>query len=348
MICAAAALLAVPVAVLGTPAAADSEEKTADQSRVAGAFSTGRFRWTVSQPLFSPPVGSHDMYYSIKDPSIVRYQGRWHLFCSIRGAARSHQIEYLSFADWESTSTARRTLLHIHRGFYCAPQVFYFTPQKKWYLICQASDPSWEPEYGAAYSTTTDIADPGSWSKLRPLGARRAGSKAGLDYWIICDQQKAHLFFTTLDGHMWREETSLDDFPHRWSEPQLAIRGDIFEAAHIYRLESLDKYLALIEAQGGRGWRYFKAYLADRLDGRWSPLAATREKAFASMANVRHIEPRWTDCISHGELLRAGCDQRLEVDPAHLVFLFQGVSDRDRAGKPYGKIPWRLGLLRSD
>jgi hypothetical protein len=44
-------------------------------------------------------------------------------------------------------------------------------------------------------------------------------------------------------------------------------------------------------------------------------------------------------------LLRAGFDQRLEVDPADLRFLFQGVSDRDRAGKAYGEIPWRLGLL---
>jgi hypothetical protein len=28
-----------------------------------------------------------------------------------------------------------------------------------------------------------------------------------------------------------------------------------------------------------------------------------------------------------------------------LRFLFQGVSDEARAGKPYGQIPWRLGIL---
>jgi len=33
------------------------------------------------------------------------------------------------------------------------------------------------------------------------------------------------------------------------------------------------------------------------------------------------------------------------VDPAHLQFLFQGVLDKDRQGKGYGEIPWRLGLL---
>ena len=49
--------------------------------------------------------------------------------------------------------------------------------------------------------------------------------------------------------------------------------------------------------------------------------------------------------VSHGELLRAGSDEKLEVDPANLRFLFQGVLEKDRQGKGYGEIPWKLGLL---
>ncbi|MGH7127978.1 MAG: hypothetical protein ACREIV_05380 [Planctomycetaceae bacterium] len=30
-----------------------------------------------------------------------------------------------------------------------------------------------------------------------------------------------------------------------------------------------------------------------------------------------------------------------------LRFVFQGVLDDQRAGKPYGEIPWRLGLLET-
>ena len=51
-------------------------------------------------------------------------------------------------------------------------------------------------------------------------------------------------------------------------------------------------------------------------------------------------------CLRH--LLRAGHDEMLEVDPANLRFLYQGVSDPARAGKRYGDIPWRLGLLEPD
>ena len=76
------------------------------------------------------------------------------------------------------------------------------------------------------------------------------------------------------------------------------------------------------------------------------PLATSREQPFASPVNVIHQGEPWTTSYSHGELIRTGVDQRLEVDPADLKFLFQGFSDKDRVGKGYGAIPWRLGILR--
>ena len=90
----------------------------------------------------------------------------------------------------------------------------------------------------------------------------------------------------------------------------------------------------------------YKAYVADQLDGEWQPLAATPDKPFASPLNVTVGGTVWTDSYSHGEFLRAGHDQRMEIDPANLAFLFQGVTDEARRGKKYGDIPWRLGLLK--
>jgi hypothetical protein len=62
--------------------------------------------------------------------------------------------------------------------------------------------------------------------------------------------------------------------------------------------------------------------------------------------NVKYPAERWTDLISHGELLRAGYDEKLIIDPDNLRLLFQGVTERARAGKNYGQIPWRLGILK--
>jgi len=86
----------------------------------------------------------------------------------------------------------------------------------------------------------------------------------------------------------------------------------------------------------------------DRLDGEWKALAATKEKPFAAPVNVRDEAAHWTDSFSHGELIRHGYDEKLEISAGGLRFLFQGVSDPLRAGKKYGEIPWQLGILELD
>jgi len=317
------------------------------ESPAVAWLTTGEFKWTVSKPLIGPASRPANPCHAIKDPSVVRYDGKWHLFCTIRSRKPTHQIEHLSFVDWSTADKAERHVLDLGVNFFCAPQVFYFAPQKKWYLVYQASDESWQPKYQPAFSMTENIAEPASWSKAQPLGARQGGAKAWLDFWVICDDRKAHLFFTSLDGHMWRSETELADFPHGWSEPKAALKGDVFEASHTYLLKGLGKYLTVIEAENktDRNRRYYKAYMADRLDGEWKPLAATKDKPFASPVNTKDTGEHWTDSFSHVELLRAGHDQRLEVDPADLRVLFQGVTDELRLGKGYGDIPWRFGIL---
>jgi hypothetical protein len=303
------------------------------------------FSWTVGAPVVAPADRPTDPCYSIKDPTVVRYQDRWHLFCTIRSQKRSHQIEYLSFADWKDAAKAKRHILTITDGYFCAPQVFYFTPHKKWYLIYQASDPARKVALQPAWSTSGDIADPSSWTSPKFLFDKHPENvQMWIDFWVICDEQKAHLFFTSLDGKMWRSETPLHKFPAGWDQPRVVLNADIFEASHTYRLKGMDKYLTVVEAQNS-GRRYYKAYLADRLDGEWQPLTATREKPFASPVNVKDTAAHWTDSFSHGEFLRAGYDERLEVDPQKLRFLFQGVTDEKMAGKVYGQIPWQLGIL---
>ncbi len=308
-------------------------------------FLAGEFKWMVTSPLVHLGEYPGEFLYSVKDPSIVYYQGKWHLFCTIRGQKRSHQIEYICFEDWKNVGAAKRCILKLSEGYFCAPQVFYFAPHKKWYLICQVSDESRKPSLQPGYSTTSDIADPDSWSKPALLFSKHPENvKMWIDFWVICDSAGAHLFFTSLDGQMWRSETKLADFPGGWSQPNVVLRGDIFEASHTYYLKGLDKYLTIVEAQA-EGRRYYKAYIAKTLDCEWTPLAAARDKPFASPVNAKDTGPHWTDSFSHGELIREGFDQTLTVDPNNLRFLFQGVKDEDMAGKKYGEIPWRLGML---
>jgi hypothetical protein len=334
-----------PFSMLMLAAAIVSAHAADEAPPAVQQFQRGEFKWTASAPLYSPAQRADDPCYSVKDPSIVRFENRWHLFTTIRSVKRTHQIEYASFDDWSHANAAQRHILTITNGYFCAPQVFYFTPNKCWYLIYQITDSTLKM-LQPAFSTSTNISDPASWTLPRRLyQTHPTNITAWIDFWIICDDAKAHLFFTSNNGLMWRAETRLADFPHRWNAPKVILRGDIFEASHTYRLKGLNQFLTIVEAQAAGGRRYYKAYLADNLDGEWKPLAATKEKPFADVVNVRDATAHWTDSISHGELLRTGYNETMEVDPANLKFLFQGVSEARRAGKKYGEIPWELGLL---
>ena len=305
----------------------------------------GVFSWQASAPLVDVSAGREaaDPPVALKDPTIVFHEGRWHLFGTLRMKSGKVCMEYLNFTDWAQANAAPRAVISFTEKYHCAPQVFYFTPHRRWYLIYQLTDPARTPAFGPYFSTTTDIAAVNSWTKPQPMVTNAPEKPKWIDFWVICDAEKAHLFYTSNDGKMWRRETKLTGFPLGWSAPSLALQGDIFEASHTYRLKGREQYLTIVEAQAP-GRRYYQAYLADRLEGPWRGLADTLAKPFAARENVRQ-SPEWTASISHGELIRTGVDERLEVDPENLRLLFQGVSEADYRGAKYGGIPWRLGLL---
>jgi hypothetical protein len=303
-------------------------------------------RWLCSAPLVAPEERNEEPSRAQKDPTVVFHDGAWHLFMTVKLPGRS-AIEYCRFEDWEQADDAARTLLPLSDSdYFCAPQVFFFRPHKLWYLVYQVGMPGRKMMW-VGYSTTPDIGDPGSWTKARPIldgGADDPREVGGLDYWIICDERRAYLFHTSLDGRMWRLWTALEDFPRGFGHCELALRARIFEASHTYRLKGTGRYLTIVEEDGRR---FYKAYMAERLDGEWRPLADTAERPFAGWHNVEPAPGvgHWTDNISHGELIRDGVDETLTVDPAELRFLFQGMLDSDKQGRGYGAFSWRLGML---
>jgi hypothetical protein len=94
------------------------------------AFTDGQFSWKASAPLVTPSSTADDPAISIKDPTIVHDQSRWHIFATVRLASGKVDIEYLNFTDWKDADRAPRHRLNLHDHYYCAPQVFYFRPHK--------------------------------------------------------------------------------------------------------------------------------------------------------------------------------------------------------------------------
>ncbi|MCU0960920.1 MAG: hypothetical protein MUF48_12515 [Pirellulaceae bacterium] len=304
-------------------------------------------QWEYGAPLITPQRRTTEPSRAQKDPSVVCYGGRWHVFMTVKLPTRS-AIEYCSFAKWDAADRSPRTILRVSDSdYFCAPQVFYFEPHRKWYLIYQLGVPGLDKMW-VAYSTTHDISDPASWTRAAPIldgGPADPRTVGGLDYWIICDDQRAYLFFTSLDGRLWRMWTDRDKFPLGFDHCEVALSAAIFEASHTYRLKGRQQYLTIIEEDGRR---YYKAYVADQLDGAWQPLADSPDRPFAGWTNIRPaagVEP-WTDNVSHGELIREGYDQSLTVDPQDLRLVFQGMLESEKSGHGYGAFSWRIGMLR--
>ena len=308
------------------------------------------FRWESTGPLLGPLTGTKRQIVSIKDPTVVFADNAWHVYATIADAKGRWSMVYVTFADWESAGRAPHYFMDNNRflsGYHCAPQVFYFRPQKKWYLIYQSQPPT--------YSTADTIGRPENWSRPRyfykkiPAGA----PELWIDYWVICDDTHAYLFSSGDDGKFYRCRTRREDFPEGFGEITVVMeypRFDLFEGACVYRIKGTKQYLALIECIGKRGLRYYKAFLADHLDGEWRPLADSESAPFAGAVNVGFeagVEP-WTKHISHGELLRDGYDESMTIDPGHLRFLYQGMGLEEEAINKidYSQLPWRLGIIQ--
>ena len=332
------AMAATSLSIMGAALAASS---------LAAETAEPRFAWTSSAQMISPQAGAP--YLALKDPTIVRVGGKYHVFMTTAARGGWH-MAHTSFSDWSEAASAPVTTLDmsgIGPGYRAAPQVFYFEPQKLWYLIYQAGPPY--------YSTTANIEDPLSWSEPRPFFANTpqaitatTGTEAWLDFWVICDEALCHLFNTDDNGHLFRSQTSLEQFPNGFTDTAAVLSGprdDIFEASMHYRIAGTGQYLTVIEAIGPQGRRYFRSWISDRLDGEWRPLADTYLDPFAGAANVAFEGPAWSEGISHGELVRSGFDQTLTIDPCEpLQFLYQGL-EAHPPGTEYIELPYRLGLL---
>ena len=146
--------------------------------------------WEMSAPLISPEKRETDGAHAVKDPTVVFHEGKYHVFMTIKCDGYTI-METCSFAKWADADKAPRTVLRLFDGkYYCAPQVFYFRPHRKWYLIYQVGMPGRKFMH-VAYSTTNDIGDPESWSKPRwvfPDEESDGRQVGGLDYWMICDE----------------------------------------------------------------------------------------------------------------------------------------------------------------
>ncbi|MGW3037946.1 non-reducing end alpha-L-arabinofuranosidase family hydrolase [Streptomyces sp. NPDC001178] len=324
----------------GTPAAT--------RSAAEAAALPSRYSWSSSGPLIAPkPDATHNIA-GIKDPTVVQYNGKYHVFASVASAS-GYSLVYLNFSDWSQAGSATHHYLDrtaIGTGYRAAPQVFYYAPQRLWYLVYQTGN--------ASYSTNPDISNPNGWSAPRNFYSsmpdiirQNIGGGYWVDMWVICDSANCYLFSSDDNGHLYRSQTTVGQFPNGFTNTVIAAQDSnkyaLFEASNVYKVQGSNQYLLLVEAVGSDGRRYFRSWTASSLAGSWSPLAASESNPFARSSNVAFPAGAWSRDISHGEMIRAGYDQTLTIPACKLQYLYQGKDPN--AGGDYNSLPWRLALL---
>lgn len=167
------------------------------------------FSWVSTGVLAGPRSDASHRLMSLKDFSVIRYNGKYHVYATTANAASATQ-HYL-----DSSAIGTR--------YAAAPQVFYFAPQKLWYMVYQTGPPT--------YSTTTGPSNPSSWSAPKTFIAsepdvvtQNKGKGQWIDFWTICDTANCHLFFSDDNGHLYRARTTLANFPFRGVQHLQGVR----------------------------------------------------------------------------------------------------------------------------
>lgn len=335
-------------------------------------------RWTLTHPsLFLPGAKGTFDEIAVKDPTIVQHDGVWHLFYTAKPFPKKGEfpaeLGYATASDLSGLSSAKHVKMEPYLGGrMIAPQVFYFEPQKLWYLIGHIKEGR---ELKPVYSTNQDIARLDGWSQMTLLETNRKDkARVWIDFWVICDDHKAHLFYSDHTDVLYRMECPLETFPAGFASAseEVALKQsgtnakgawNFHEAAHIYRVKSDGRYLALLE--GGYGHpvrrnlmeardardRFMFAMVADRLEGPWQRVerddgifAAEADRIFNQDGSKVTVYTQ----VSHPEILRAGSDQKLEVEDYRFRLLFQGFDgSKLDDGYNYNDLPWELGIMEN-
>ncbi|BDD12415.1 hypothetical protein FUAX_48470 (plasmid) [Fulvitalea axinellae] len=335
MVLAVAVLVAVGLAVWfmqkGDRQVEKKEAKTASVSKKSVRA------WNVSDPVLEPGEAGTFDEVAVKDPSVVFYEGMWHVFYTARGNGE-YSTGYVAAPTLEELNTATRHELKQIRGktrYGCAPQVFYYRPQKLWYLVFQNRDSNYQP----VYSTTENISDPESWSDPLPLVEKNRKEK-WIDFWVMADEEKMYMFYTQSQTDVYVKTTSFEEFPNGWSKEKLAF-DKVHEAVHIYKAKGKKEYHLIYELKN-KNSRSFGLAVAESLEGPWERV----EKDYATGESLSFdgTEKGWTELVSHGEILRSGFDERMEYDSENCRWLIQGMKLKDYTGA-YEKLVWSLGVM---
>jgi Glycosyl hydrolase family 62/Cellulose binding domain len=274
--------------------------------------------------MSAKPASGHSIV-SVTDPSIVRYNGQWLAYATTADASGAWSVEYTDFGDFSQAASGPQYYLsdnpNIGGRYMAAPQLFYFAPKNKWFLVFQQGP--------SAFSTTDDPTKPQTSSTPTnffaadpPVVTRRG--KGWLDFFVICDTANCYLFSADDAGDIFRSQTTLANFPNGFGNTIVLLHGDnagnVLEGTAVYKVKESNTYLMLVDGFDANGHRIYRAWTSGSLSGSWTPYPTSSTSPFAAAANTTFPAGQRTNDISHGELIRTDTTRTSRLTPATCSF----------------------------
>lgn len=321
--------------------------------------------WHDRGRLLAPNPAIPFVARAVKDPSIVNYDGAWHLFFTAIGVDGDRSLGYMRTPDLAAFARQRPHQVYYDPALQpAAPFVFYHTDHELWYLIFQVVSPR-RRSYIPVYATNASL-DPATWSAPRALvpNITRA-EKRRIDFWIIADDMHVCLFYWDNVGGTWCLDCPRDRFPHEFERERRVFSvveptWEIHEAGCIYWVTDQAMYLLLVESTSAdattgqrlypdeRQSRFYTALTARDLRGPWY---LVDNPFFARIEDIRTPEPhRWMHNVSHGEVLRSNISETPSITSHNVRFLIQSQPEPlvPAASFRYGDLRWDLGLIEME
>ncbi|MEN8139216.1 MAG: non-reducing end alpha-L-arabinofuranosidase family hydrolase [Bacteroidota bacterium] len=342
-----------------------------------GNESVNNKKWTTSEPVFGSRIGDAWDNVAAKDPSIVEYNGKYHLFYTAKSADTingkvNYKIGtgYTSAKTIEELNSSERIFIDsIVGGNVVAPQVFYFEPQKKWYLIAHTWVNGDHGDLEPIYMTNYNIEDVNGWSEIKVMDTHKTEKKFWIDFWAIQDKDEMYMFYADQKGALLYMKSSNEDFPNGFhkSESKVAftqtgvkdsLKWKMFEAAHVFYSKKDEKFIALGEGayfHPTRKWdvdarnRFIFAMVADSIDGEWTRYEGDKNDFFADAEDVYNADGSKSknSLVSHPELIRASYNQKLEIESIEEIQMLYQSFDATNipATYNYNELPLKLSLM---
>lgn len=319
--------------------------------------------WRDDGIVFRPRTEQFDNT-AVKDPSIVYADGQWHLvytYVYLQGDQQRYGIGYTCAKDLHALDVSpRHDLGYLSYDGYplVAPQIFYFAPDNRWYLVAQVHHDG-DPRYQAAFCTNTQIDNPDGWTIPAILASEEQlpDVRTAIDFWIICDDHNAYLCFSDQQASVWSLATDISSFPAGFGNPRVMVTDttdewELHESAHVYYRADQSRYLMIVEGilKPKDNFRLtldrcMIAYEADTMNGPWQRIDPHAGRFWADRTNV--VDARnavdWRP-VSHPELIRGGCDQRCEI-VGPICMLSQTLITKPTT-TTYSHLPWELRILQ--